>query len=92
MAKSIRTMFYPSIFTFLSTETTFAKMVNRHHYQMTEFSEAQGILRKQKQLAKSIGKGNKPNSADPLTDEEIEQLYCEFWGNKTSGVGCTKGE
>ena len=24
-----------------------------------------------------MGKGNKPNSGDPLTDEEIEQLYSE---------------
>ena len=40
-----------------------------------EFSEVQDILKKKQKQLKSMGKGNKPNSADPLTDEEIEQLY-----------------
>ena len=49
-----------------------------------EFSEVQDILKKKQRQLKSIGKGNKPNSADPLTDEEIEQLYCDgVLGNKT---------
>ena len=49
-----------------------------------EFSEVQDILKKKQKQLKSIGKGNKPNSADPLTDEEIEQLYCDgVLGNKT---------
>ena len=42
-----------------------------------EFSEVQDILKKKKKHLKSLGKGNKPNSADPLTDEEIEQLFSE---------------
>jgi hypothetical protein len=49
-----------------------------------EFSEAQDILKKKKKQIKSLGTGNKPNSADPLTDEEIEQLYSEgVLGNGT---------
>jgi hypothetical protein len=49
-----------------------------------EFSEVQDILKKKQTQLKSTGKGNKPNSADPLTDEEIEQLYREgVLGNGT---------
>ena len=39
-----------------------------------EFHEVQDILKKQKQL-KSIGKGNRPNAADPLSDEDIDTFY-----------------
>lgn len=50
-----------------------------------EFNEVQDILKKkQKKQLKSIGKGNKPNSADPITDELIEQFHSEgILGNKT---------
>lgn len=40
-----------------------------------EFSEVQDILKKKQKQLKSIGKGNKPDSADPLTD--TEQWYCD---------------
>ncbi|CAB3993616.1 Hypothetical predicted protein, partial [Paramuricea clavata] len=44
----------------------------------------QDILKKKQKLLKSLGKGNKPNSNGPLTDEEIEQLYSEgVLGNGT---------
>ena len=39
-----------------------------------EFHEVQDILKKQKQL-KSIRKGNRPNAADPLSDEDIDTFY-----------------
>ena len=50
-----------------------------------EFCELQEILQnKQKQL-KAIGKGNKPNCADALSDEEIEEFYrVGVLGNNTS--------
>ena len=40
-----------------------------------EFCEVQDILKKKQKQLKAIGKGNKPNSADALTDEEIEEFY-----------------
>ena len=41
-----------------------------------EFCELHDILKKKKQKQlKAIGKGNKPNSADVLSDEEIEEFY-----------------
>ena len=40
-----------------------------------EFCEVQDILKKKQKQVKAIGKGNKPNSADTLTDEEIEEFY-----------------
>ena len=40
-----------------------------------EFCEIQDILKKKQKQVKAIGKGNKPNSADALTDEEIEEFY-----------------
>ena len=40
-----------------------------------EFCEVQDILKKKQKQVKAIGKGNKPNSADALTDEEIEEFY-----------------
>jgi hypothetical protein len=49
-----------------------------------EFIEVQDILKKKQKQLKSIGKGNKPNSANPLTDDEIEQLYSDgILGNTT---------
>jgi len=40
-----------------------------------EFHKVQDILKtKQKQL-KSIGKGNRPNAADPLSNEDIDTFY-----------------
>ena len=43
------------------------------------------ILKKKQKQLKAIGKGNKPNSADALTDEEIEEFYCAgVLGNKTA--------
>ena len=45
-----------------------------------EFHEVHDILKKQKQL-KSIGKGNRPNAADPLSDEDIDTFYnCKVLG------------
>ena len=35
----------------------------------------QDIMKKRQKQLKAIGKGNKPNSADALTDEEIEEFY-----------------
>ena len=40
-----------------------------------QFCEVQDILKKKQKQVKTIGKGNKPNSADTLTDEEIEEFY-----------------
>ena len=40
-----------------------------------EFCELQDILKKKKKQLNAIGKGNKPNSADALSDEEIEEFY-----------------
>ena len=37
-----------------------------------EFCEVQEILNKKQKQLKAMGKGNKPNSVDALTDEEIE--------------------
>ena len=36
-----------------------------------EFHEVQDILKKKQKQLKSIGKGNRPNAADPLSDEDI---------------------
>ena len=49
-----------------------------------EFCEVQEILKKKQKQLKAMGKGNKPNSADALTDEEIEEFYrAGVLGNKT---------
>ena len=49
-----------------------------------EFCEVQDIMKKKQKQLKAIGKGNKPNSADALTDEEIEEFYrAGVLGNKT---------
>ena len=40
-----------------------------------EFHEVQDILKKKQKQLKSIGKGNRPNAADPLSDEDIATLY-----------------
>ena len=36
-----------------------------------EFHEVQDILKKKQKQLKSIGKGNRPNAADSLSDEDI---------------------
>ena len=49
-----------------------------------EFCEVQDILKKKQKQLKAIGKGNKPNSADALKDEETEEFYwADVLGNKT---------
>ena len=40
-----------------------------------EFHEVQGILKKKQKQLKSIGKGNRPNAADPLSDEDVDTFY-----------------
>ena len=40
-----------------------------------EFHEVQDILQKKQKQLKSIGKGNRPNAADPLSDEDIDTFY-----------------
>ena len=40
-----------------------------------EFHEVQDILKKKQKQLKSIGKGNRPNAADPLSDEDIATFY-----------------
>ena len=40
-----------------------------------EFHEVQDILKKKQKQPKSIGKGNRPNAADPLSDEDIDTFY-----------------
>ena len=49
-----------------------------------EFCEVQDMLKKKQKQLKAIGKGNKLNSADAITDEEIEEFYrAGVLGNKT---------
>ena len=49
-----------------------------------EFCEVQDILKKKQKQLKAIRKGNKLNSADAITDEEIEEFYrAGVLGNKT---------
>ena len=40
-----------------------------------EFHEVQDILKKKQKQLKSIGKENRPNAADPLSDEDIDTFY-----------------
>ena len=40
-----------------------------------EFHKVQHILKKKQKQLKSIGKGNQPNAADPLSDEDIDTFY-----------------
>ena len=40
-----------------------------------EFHEVQDILKKKQKQLKSIGKGNLPNAADPLSDKDIDTFY-----------------
>ena len=40
-----------------------------------EFHEVQDILKKKQKQLKSIGKGNRPNAADPLSDGDIDTFY-----------------
>jgi len=49
-----------------------------------EFCELQDIFKKKQKQLKAIGKGNKPNSADALSDEEIEEFHrVSVLGNNT---------
>ena len=82
--RRVRTMFYPSIFTKYRPLPSQKWLPTISLLNDREFSEVQDFLKKKQKQLKPIGKGNKPNSADPLTDEEIEQLYCDgVLGNKT---------
>ena len=47
-----------------------------------EFHEVQDILNKKQNQLKSIGKGNWPNAADPLSDEDIDT----FCSRKVLGI------
>ena len=40
-----------------------------------EFHEVQDILKKKQKQLKSIGKGNRPNAADPMSDEDTDTFY-----------------
>ena len=40
-----------------------------------EFHELLDILRKKQKQLKSIGKGNRPNAANPLSDEDVDTFY-----------------
>ena len=40
-----------------------------------EFHEVQDILKKKQKQLKSVGKGNRLNAADPLSDEDIATFY-----------------
>ena len=40
-----------------------------------EFHEVQDILKKKQKPLKSVGKGNRPNAADPLSDEDNATFY-----------------
>jgi len=40
-----------------------------------EFHEVQDILKKKQKQLKSVGTGNRPNAADPLSDEDIATFY-----------------
>ena len=51
---------------------------NNHGFSVLndkEFHEVQDILKKKQKQLKSIGKGNRPNAADPLSDEDIATFY-----------------
>ena len=48
-----------------------------------EFHEVQDILKKKQKQLKSIGKGNRPNAADPLSDEDIADT---FYSRKVLGI------
>jgi hypothetical protein len=61
--------------------SSFDRQLKRHKYttqimsNSIEFSESREALRMKQRDLKSQGKGSRPNKADPLTDEEIQQLY-----------------
>ena len=51
---------------------------NSYEYSVlndNEFHEVQDILKKKLKQLKSIGKGNRPNAVDPLSDEDIATFY-----------------
>ena len=48
-----------------------------------EFQEVQDILKKKQKQLKSVGKGNRPNAADPLSDEDIE-TFLQPWSPRNS--------
>jgi len=41
-----------------------------------EFHEVQDILKKKQKQLKSIRKGNRPNTVEALSDEDIDTFYC----------------
>ena len=54
--------------------------LRKHNYGFSvhndkEFHEVQDILKKKQKQLKSVGKGNRPNAADPLSDEDIATFY-----------------
>lgn len=56
------------------------RYLRKHGYLLSllndkEFHELQDILEKKQKQLKAIGKGNKPNSTDPPTDEQIDEFY-----------------
>ena len=48
-----------------------------------EFHEVQDILKKKQKQLKSVGKGNRPNAADPLSDEDIGH-FLQPWSSRNS--------
>ena len=67
-----------------SSRRAFIQSIDRHlrknNYGFSvlndkEFHEVQDILKKKQKQLKSIGKGNRPNAADPLSDEDIDTFY-----------------
>ena len=51
-----------------------------------EFHEVQDILKKKQWQLKSIGKGKRPNAADPLSDEDIDTFY----SHKVLAIHCPR--
>ena len=67
-----------------SSLRAFIQSIDRHHRKNNyifsvrndkEFHEVQGILKKKQKQLKLTGKGNRPNTADPLSDEDIDSFY-----------------
>ena len=68
----------------LSSLRAFIQSIDRHLRKNSygfsllndkEFHEVQDILKKKQKQLKSIGKGNQPNAADPLSDENTDTFY-----------------
>ena len=59
-----------------SSLRAFIQSIDRHLRKNNYgFHEVQDILKKKQKQLKSIGKGNRPNAADPLSDEDIDTFY-----------------